>query len=79
MKIHPLCNSKPKIDLSKILSKKYLGNELARPMYKFVKLFTITNCKVYKRKTYNKTINDLIYRNKWHKAINKELWNLETY
>lgn len=48
-------------------------------MYKFVKIFIIINCKIYKYKTYNKIINNLIYKNRWCKTINKELQNFKTY
>lgn len=73
MKIHFPYNLKLRTNLGEILSKNYLGNELVRPTYKFIKVFTITNCKVYKCKTYNKTINNLIYRNRWRKTINEKL------
>lgn len=33
---------------------------------KFAKSLTKTSSKVYKPKTYNEAIDDLIYRNRWH-------------
>lgn len=42
-------------------------------MYKFAKSIIKNNGKMLKLKTYNKIINNLIYLNKWYKAVNKEL------
>lgn len=38
-------------------------------MWKFAKLVTEISSKVQKPKTYNKAICDLVYINKWQKAI----------
>lgn len=39
----------------------------------------MTSNKMYELKIYNKVIDNLIYRNRQHKAINKELQNLNFY
>lgn len=62
-----------KKNLDKISSKNYLKNNLIKPIHKFIKLNTKTNSKIQELKTYNKVINNFIYKNKWHKAIDKKL------
>lgn len=42
-------------------------------IHKLAKSMTEMSSKVYKPKTYNEIIDNLIHRNKWHKAIDKEL------
>lgn len=64
IKIQFLLNLRPKIDLGRTLDEKPLRNRLVKPMHKFSKLVIKTNSKVQKPKTYNKTINNSIYRNK---------------
>lgn len=73
MRIHFSYNPKPKTDLGRILGKNSLRDGLIRPIYKFIKSVTKTNNKVQKPKTYNKVINNPIYGNRWHKAIDKKL------
>lgn len=46
---------------------------------KLAKTLTETSNKMHKPKTYNKTIDNLIYRNKWYKVIYKKLQNLDLY
>lgn len=48
-------------------------------MYKFAKSVTETSNKVREPKIYDKVINDLIHGNRWREAINKILWNLNSY
>lgn len=52
---------------------------MVRPVYKFVKLVIKTSSKIRKPIIYNKAINNLIYRNRWCKTIDKELYNLDTH
>lgn len=40
---------------------------------------TETSSKVHKPKTYNEAITNLIKGNRWQKAIDKELWNLNIH
>lgn len=56
---------KPRIDID--------INSGIRSVCKLIKFMIKTNNKLYKPKTYNKAIYDLIHRNKQCKAINKEL------
>lgn len=63
MRINLFHNLKLRIDLDKTLIKKLLRNELVRPICKFVKLVTKINNKVQEFKTYNKAINNPIYKN----------------
>lgn len=42
-------------------------------MHKFFMLMTTINNKMQEPKTYNKTINNPIHKNRWQKAIDKEL------
>ena len=79
MKIHPLYNPKPKIDIGETISKSLLRDKLVRYLYKFAKSVTETSNKVRKPKTYNKVINHPIHGNRWCKAMNKKLWNLDSY
>lgn len=48
-------------------------------MQKLVKLVIKISRKVCKPKTYDKSVNNLINRNKWQKVINKKFWNLDSY
>lgn len=41
-------------------------------MQELAKSITETSSKVHISKTYNEAVNDLINRNKWQKAIDKE-------
>lgn len=41
-------------------------------MQKLAKLKTKTSNKVCKPETYNKIVNDLVNRNRWQEAINKQ-------
>lgn len=47
--------------------------------YKVAKSVTEISNKIHEPKTYNDAINDLIHDNRWRKAVDKELWNLDTY
>lgn len=42
-------------------------------MKKFIESITETNSKLKEFKIYNEIINNLIYKNKWQKTIDKEL------
>lgn len=48
-------------------------------MQELAKLITKTSSQVRKHKTYNEVVNNLINKNKWLKAIDEELWNLNSY
>lgn len=50
-----------------------------KPVCKLAKSLTKTSNKVHESKTYNEAINNLIHKNRWYKAIDKELWNLDLY
>lgn len=69
MKIYVTSNLESRTNLDKILDENSLEDKLVRLKYKFAKLVFETSNKVYKFKTYNKTINNLINRNRWYKAI----------
>lgn len=64
MRIHLLCDPKPRDDLSKTSSKNSLGDGLVRPMYEFAKSVTEISSKMQEPKIYNKAINNLIYGNR---------------
>ena len=72
MRIYLTFDPKPRIDLGGT-SGKNLADELVRPVQELTKLVTKTSSKVREPKTYDKTINDLIYGNKWREMVNKEL------
>lgn len=38
-----------------------------------------SSSKIYDPKTYDETIHNLIYGNRWCKVIGKKLWNLDSY
>lgn len=61
---------KYRIDLDKASSKNSSQKEI-NPAHKFAKLESKTNRKVYECKTYNKTIINLVHRNKVPEAIEK--------
>lgn len=61
----------PRIDLG-------MGSNV-KPAHKFAKFLIQTSNKVHKCKTYDKAIDDLIYRIRWCKAINKKFWNLDPH
>lgn len=68
MKIEDLYNplvQKSRTDLGWTLGKNSLTDRLVRPIHKFTILVTKTNTKIRKLKTYDKVINNLIYKNKW--------------
>ena len=73
IKIYFFCNPKLKTNLSGILGKNSLRNRLIRPVYKFSKSVLETSSKMREPKTYNKAINNLIYRNRFCKATTEEL------
>lgn len=72
-------NPKLRTHLDGISGKNPLRDRLVRLVYTFTKSITETSSKLQEPKTYNKAINHPIYRNKWHKAINEELSNLDAY
>lgn len=61
---------KHRIDLDRASSKNSFQRQI-KPVYEFAKLESKTNSKVYECKTYNKTIINLVHRNKVPKAIDK--------
>lgn len=63
---------RPRIDLGRTLGKN-LSDGLVKPMQELAKSVTETSSKVCKPKTYDEAVNDLINRNRWREAINKEL------
>ena len=48
-------------------------------MYKFAKSVTEINSKIQEPKTYDEPINNPIYENRWRKAIDEKLWNLNSH
>ena len=52
---------------------------LVRPPQELAKSVTETFNKVQEPKTYDEIIHNPIYGNRWRKAVNEELWNLDTY
>lgn len=51
-----------------------LGTDLdVKPVYNPAKSLTKISNKVYEPKTYDEAINNLIYKNRWCKTIDKEL------
>lgn len=57
-----------------IISKTNLDTSLdVKSIHKFAKFLIKTSSKIYELKTYNKIIDNLIYKNKWRKVINKKL------
>lgn len=79
MKIDLFHNLKPKTDLDRTLGKNSLRDRLVRLVPKFAKLITETSSKMQELKTYNETIKDSFYGNKWRKVVNKKLWNFDAY
>lgn len=73
MKIDLPHNLKPKINLSGTSGKNLLKNGLVKPLYRFVKSVTKTYSEMQKLKIYNKTINNIIYRNRWRETIDEGL------
>ena len=60
-----------------IMLKTDLGTGLdIRLVFKLTKFLIETSNKVHETKTYDKTIDNLIYGNKLRKVIDKKLWNL---
>lgn len=47
--------------------------------HKLAKFLIETSSKIHEPKTYNKAIDNLIYKNKWRKAIDEEFQNLDSY
>lgn len=62
---------RPKIDLDRTSGKNFL-DELVKPTQKLAKLVTKTSSKMYKPKTYDEAVNDLINGNKRQETINKK-------
>ena len=79
MRIHLLYDPKPRIDLGETISKSLLRDRLIRFLYKFAKSVIETSNKVREPKTYNKIINHPIHANRWRKAMDKKLWNLDSH
>lgn len=66
MKIYFLLDPESRTDLNEILGKNFLVRDrLVKPICKFVILVTETSSKVQKSRTYDETINDLIYNNRY--------------
>ena len=59
-------------------SSKNLSDGLVRPAQKLAKSVTETSSKVREPKTYDEAVNGLINRNRWQKAIDEELWILDS-
>lgn len=66
------------VQRSKILGKNSL-ERLVRLAYEFAKSVTKISSKICEFKTYDKTVNNLVYRNRWQKAIDEELQNLDSH
>lgn len=63
-----------------IVPKSDLGiGSSVKPTHKLAKSLTKISSKIYKLKTYNEAIDNLIYKNKWYEIIDKELWSLDLY
>ena len=67
----------PRTDLGKT-SGKNPSDGLIRPVQELAKLVTETSIKVRKPKTYDEAANNPINGNRWQKAIDKKLWNLNS-
>lgn len=52
-------------------------DKLVRPAQKLAKSLIEISSKVQELLTYDETINDLVQENRWTKAIDEELWNLD--
>ena len=52
---------------------------LVRLAHKLAKSLTKTSSKVRKPLTYDEVINDPVHGNRWRKAIDEKLWNLDSY
>ena len=48
-------------------------------MQKLFKSVTKANSKVRMLKTYNEAVINLIHRNRWQEATDKDLWNLDSH
>ena len=70
---------RPKIDLDRTSDKNSPADGLVKPACKFAKSFTKINSKFQEPETYNEAIINPVYENKWQKAIDKKLWNLNFY
>lgn len=69
---------RPRINLSGTLGKN-LSDRLIKPAQEIAKSVTEISNKVRKPKTYDKAVNNLIKGNKWQKAIDEEIWNLDSH
>ena len=67
-----LLTRRPTIDLGGISGKNFL-NGLVRHTQELAKSITKTNSKMREPKTYDQAANNLINKNRWQKAIDKEL------
>ena len=70
---HDRLAQKPRIDLGRTSGKNPPTKRLVRFVREFAKSVTKTSSKVQKPKTYDETINNSIYKNKWRETFNKEL------
>ena len=52
---------------------------LVRPVQELAKSVTKRNSKVRESKIYDEAVNNLINRNRWQKAIDEELSNLDSH
>ena len=73
----PPLAQRPKTDLGET-SGENPPNGLVKPAQELAKSITETSSKVRKPKTYDEAVNNPINRNRWQKAIDEELWNLDS-
>ena len=78
IRIQPPHNPKLRIDLGGTLGKNP-ADGLVRPARELAKSVTKTSSKVQEPKTYDEAINDPIHGNRWRKAIDEKLWNLDLH
>ena len=68
---------RPRTDLDSTLGKNP-SDGLVRPAQELAKSGTEISSKVCEPKTYDEGVNNLINGNSWQKAIDEELWNLDS-
>lgn len=79
MRIQPPHDLRPRTEQDETSGKNPQRDRLVRPAHKFAKSVTKTNSKIQEPKIYDKAIHNLIHGNRWRKAVNKELLNLNTH
>lgn len=70
---HNQLSQRPKIDLDRTSSENSPGKRLVRFAYEFAKSVIKISSKLQEPKTYNKIINNLVYKNIWQEVIDEEL------